>query len=46
MTTYVAISGKVVIGVRLGTEGQVARVLDILAELLAAGEAVQILNLQ
>jgi hypothetical protein len=39
-----AISGKVATGVRLGTKGQVARVLEILAELPAAGEAVQILN--
>jgi hypothetical protein len=39
-----AISGKVATGVRLGSAGQVALVLDILEELPAAGEAVQLLN--
>ena len=39
-----AISGEVATGVRLGTAGQTARVLDFLEELPAAGEAVQLLD--
>jgi hypothetical protein len=39
-----AISGKVATGVILGTEPQTAQVLDIVAELPAAGEAVQLIN--
>jgi hypothetical protein len=39
-----AISGKVETGVRLGTAGQVALVPNILEELPAAGEAVQLLD--